>query len=367
LAANNTWSGTNKFDGEITLSPGGTQDYVIGNVVHTLTIQAQSAGTDADVRLYTFDGDATDSILFSLWGKGTPVSAVNRERLLIGWLPATNIYGIFSENNGTGTLRPVVLYTGANLNQLHLAIDGKVGIGVAPTAAKLDVSGTVHATGAVDFDTTLHTVGAVTFDSSLFVTGAFTAQGFGYIQDNAEITGNLLVDGQITSASSAAILGTLAIGLNAVTTTAELEVVQSTPGGVVERLRTVTANDDSIEEVVQNRVATTDATVTTLHTFTLAPNTTYTLDVYVTARRTAGTGVGLANDGAGVHMNGTYKGMTGTATIVGTLTVVSSHLNTSMAAVTMTVSGATVLVRVTGTASNSIAWHMTARVHMVST
>lgn len=145
-----------------------------------------------------------------------------------------------------------------------------------------------------------------------------------------------------------------------------LNILQATLGNSVMSLVSVATNDDPTELVYQNRVTTANNTVTTLHTFTLANNTTYTLDVWVTARRTAGSGVGAANDGAGVHMNGTYKGMTGTATIVGTLTVVSSNLDTSMAAVTMTVSGATVLVRVTGTTSNTITWHMTARVNLVS-
>jgi hypothetical protein len=163
LAGNNTWSGTNKFDGEVTLSPGGTQDYVIGNVLHTLTLQAQSAGTDADVRIYTFDGDATDSILFSLWGKGTPAAATNRERLLMGWFPATNTYEIWSEANGTGTLRPFILYTEGNTEQLYLATDGKVGAGIIPTtqlSIKAGTSTNDAAVGGVLYVTAV-TVGQV--------------------------------------------------------------------------------------------------------------------------------------------------------------------------------------------------------------
>lgn len=156
------------------------------------------------------------------------------------------------------------------------------------------------------------------------------------------------------------------VGIPVSSPAAQLDVLQATLGSAVQKLASTATNDDPIEIIYQNRVATTDATVTSLHVFTLAQNTTYTFDVWVTARRTAGTGVGLANDGAGVHMNGTYKGMTGTATIVGTLTVVSSNLNTSIAAVTMDVTGATVRVRVTGTASNSITFHMTARVNLVA-
>ena len=50
----------------------------------------------------------------------------------------------------------------------------KVGIKNDNPSTDLDISGTVHATGAVDFDTTLNTDGAVTFNSTLDVDGATT-------------------------------------------------------------------------------------------------------------------------------------------------------------------------------------------------
>lgn len=186
--------------------------------------------------------------------------------------------------------------------------------------------------------------GALHVDGALAVDGALTPNGINANSDVALlITGGGIIDyrGNFTS------------------------LQQLTLGNAVLILTSVATGDDPTETVYQNRVTTANNTVTTLHTFTLAQSKTYSFDVWVTARRTAGTGVGLANDGAGVHMNGTYKGMTGTATIVGTLTVVSSNLDASMAAVTMDVTGATVRVRVTGTTNNTITWHMTARSYVV--
>lgn len=51
-------------------------------------------------------------------------------------------------------------------------------------------------------------------------------------------------------------------------------------------MESVATNNDPSERVFQNRAATTDATVTTLHTVTISASNTYTIEADVVARRT---------------------------------------------------------------------------------
>lgn len=144
-----------------------------------------------------------------------------------------------------------------------------------------------------------------------------------------------------------------------------LDVTQRTLGNAVQVLESIATNTDPNETVYQNRVATTDATVTTLHTFTVPATTTYQIEVNVIARRTGGT-AGTAEDGAGYKIIGTYKNVAGTATIIGALSVVHSVEDQAGWDATLDTTGATVRVRVTGALDNSIVWHLTARVWSVA-
>lgn len=188
-------------------------------------------------------------------------------------------------------------------------------------------------------------------------------------RDNAEIVHDLLVDENFSCSSDSNFLGSLAIGLIAPTTAAQVEVVLQTLGDVIQRLRTIATNDDVIEDVTQNRVATTNATVTTLHTFTIPPSNTYMIIAQVVARRTGGS-AGTAEDGAGYQLQGVYKNVAGVATLIGNnapgLTTVYGESQTAWDA-TMDVTGATARVRVTGAVNNNITWHMTARMYALST
>lgn len=136
-------------------------------------------------------------------------------------------------------------------------------------------------------------------------------------------------------------------------------------GTVVQRLSTATTNSDPTQDVVQGRVATTDATVTTLHTFTVPASTTYAIEAVVIARRKGGAS-GTAEDGARYVLKAVYKNVAGTATIIGAIGVEEDESVAGYNA-TLTVSGATVLCRVTGVATTNITWHMTARTWGVST
>lgn len=145
-----------------------------------------------------------------------------------------------------------------------------------------------------------------------------------------------------------------------------MNVSKQTLGGVVQQLSSIATNDDPTEFIYQNRVATTDATVTTLHTFTIPASTTYRIVAQVVARRTGGA-AGTAEDGAGYGVTATVKNVAGVATLIGAVAAVDTQEDQAAWDTTITVTGATALLRVTGAAQNDVVWHMTARVYQVST
>lgn len=138
-----------------------------------------------------------------------------------------------------------------------------------------------------------------------------------------------------------------------------------TAGTTVQTIESTATNDNPQEVVVQNRVTTTDATVTVLHTFTIPVTTSFLIDAKVVARRTGG-GAGTAEDGAGYSIFGLFKNVAGTATAIGTADVVAKE---SQAAwdIGFNATAGTVQLRVTGAAANNVTWHMTARTYQVST
>lgn len=139
--AGDTMTGTLVMDGILNLSQGG-QDYnLAGNSGdNSLVLESQSSNNDNVVRLHTKDANGTDSVWLELWGKGKITAATNRERILIGYDNSTISYLIRSDAAGTGTVRPIKIYTGTNTNQLILntdgtiSIDGKIGIGDPATS-----------------------------------------------------------------------------------------------------------------------------------------------------------------------------------------------------------------------------------------
>ncbi len=148
---------------------------------------------------------------------------------------------------------------------------------------------------------------------------------------------------------------------------AQLDVLQATLGSAVQQLASTATNSDPTEIVYQNRVATTDATVTTLHTFTIPASTTYMIVANVVARRTGGS-AGTAEDGAGYIVMGVFKNVAGVATSIGSA-ILGNAAQESQGAwdASFDVTGATARMRVTGAVNNNVVWHMTARVYAVST
>ena len=74
----------------------------------------------------------------------------------------------------------------------------KVGIKNSSPSSDLDITGTVHATDAVDFDATLNVDGAVTFNSTLDVDGATTLNSTLDVDGATTLNSTLDVDGATT-------------------------------------------------------------------------------------------------------------------------------------------------------------------------
>jgi hypothetical protein len=175
-------------------------------------------------------------------------------------------------------------------------------------------------------------------------------------------TGAVIVSGGLGVAGNA-IAANVGAGL-ASAPTAKIQALQGTLGGEVTRMETTTAGSAVSELLLQNRVATTTAALTTLHTFTIPASTTYAVEIVVIARRTGGT-AGTAEDGARYKIDAVYRNVAGVATIIGARTRLQDE---SVAAYNCDVSttGATVLVSVTGVLNTNITWHMIARVWSLS-
>lgn len=132
------------------------------------------------------------------------------------------------------------------------------------------------------------------------------------------------------------------------------------------RIESLATNDDPSERIFQGRAATTDATVTTLQTITIASGYSCLIRAIVTARRTGGSS-GTANDSAGYERILMVKDVSGTATVVGAINNLFTAEDQAGWDCTIDVTGATARVRVTGAAANNITWHSTVKVYPLST
>lgn len=112
-------------------------------------------------------------------------------------------------------------------------------------------------------------------------------------------------------------------------------------------------------------VSTTDATVTSLFVLTVPSAVSVTIKAKVTARRTGGSS-GSAGDSAGYERIATVADISGTATLVGSVS--TPHTAESQAGwdCTIDVTGATARVRITGAANNNVNWSAKIEVEQVS-
>ena len=122
-------------------------------------------------------------------------------------------------------------------------------------------------------------------------------------------------------------------------------------------LKSTATNDDPELKVYQNRVATTDATVTTLHTIAIADNTTYALTATVECRCTGGAG---GNSGKAARFDFISRARrSGGIALLGTVTATYTDQDGTAWAATFDVDGGNnARIRVTGGATDDIVWHV---------
>ena len=138
----------------------------------------------------------------------------------------------------------------------------------------------------------------------------------------------------------------------------------ATPQGKLD-IATTATNDDINYFFQQARVATTNATVTTLDTFPITASRTYVIQSRVVARRTGGA-AGTADDGAIYDFASVYTTKAGVVTLL-TSNLYLSAADNGLLVCAHTISGTNVLLEVTGDISNDYVWHSTTTISWVGT
>ena len=151
-------------------------------------------------------------------------------------------------------------------------------------------------------------------------------------------------------------IGTLASGAHTIT--------QETLGDVVRTHQSTATNDDPGTTDTHNRVATANATATTLHTITLATGKSYIVSAKVIGVvTTADSGeVNDVGNTVGYHLRATLRNSAGTAIIVGQTSDAQEEATMATCACVFDATGATVRVRVTGPSNGAsdtvMTWHL---------
>jgi hypothetical protein len=149
---------------------------------------------------------------------------------------------------------------------------------------------------------------------------------------------------------------TVSIGYPTLYGNGRLSVKSSSNGDIVFRLEGESGGGlgDIVENAYMARIETTDATVSTLHSFVITANRTYLIEARVTARRTGGAS-GTADDGAVYIRRAMVTTKSGTVTINAVDTELTQEDQVGWDC-TFDVSGNNIRVRVTGAANNTIDW-----------
>jgi hypothetical protein len=83
------------------------------------------SGQQTQFNMYTADGDGTDGNYMNIFGVGTYNNhGTNYEKVTLSWTASTSQMQLKSLAGGTGTVRPLSIFTGTNTDQLLLNING---------------------------------------------------------------------------------------------------------------------------------------------------------------------------------------------------------------------------------------------------
>lgn len=339
---------TNKSVNGVTLTTGGSATtYLNGTGAYSTPAGGGTVTTVSVVSANGFAGTVatatstpaitlTTSITGILKGNGTAISAATAGTDYL--TPSTGVTSI------TGTTSQVI--ASAATGAVTLSLPQSIATTSLPTFDSLTLNSTTPTltlyqndvgTDAKRWDWTA-TGGSGAFD----VRTLTDAGAFGMVAWQCLRGGNTNVTGQLWYTVSGGFTFT-----------------SNTLGALVMNVTSVGTTQNPSRQIYQGRVATTDATVTTLLTLTIPSSTTYMVDAYVTARRTGGVS-GAAEDGAGYIIRALVKNVAGTATLIGSSTTTLVGESTGTMDAVITVTGATALVRVTGVAATNFTWHCTA-------
>lgn len=124
-----------------------------------------ASGQQTQFSLYTQDGDGTDGNFINIFGVGTiSEHTTNYEKMVIQYGATAQIYVIKTLAAGTGTVRPIYIYTGANTDQLYLAVDGTTTIAKGIYKSS---DGTAGTTGTKQFYDASGALQSITFKNGL--------------------------------------------------------------------------------------------------------------------------------------------------------------------------------------------------------
>jgi hypothetical protein len=107
----------------------GNQDYKFtedaGNAA-AIALQGQTSGFNTALYFFPKDGDGSDNVNLGLFAKGSPADRTNSEVLYNLYNAASTEFRVFVQATGSGTVRPLIIYTGTNTDQIKLNTDGSV-------------------------------------------------------------------------------------------------------------------------------------------------------------------------------------------------------------------------------------------------
>lgn len=309
--------------GNLTITPSGYKTTVVGNSSQGLSI--------------TNSGNANAINLFC--GSSSANLTSNCD-LVFG--PSTGLTYLYTG----GVDSSFRLYNGASTQTVTMAISSGGNLTITPSGGTTTVVGDIvsavsSTAGSLQFANVNHGIRRVSGTNNVEV---HTSGG------NLYFSANGLASNQMTLTSS----GTFGIGI---TPTAQLHVLGSV-GSKVQTLESTATNDNPTLDVYQNRVTTTDATVTTLHTIAITDETAVLVTVTVLARRTGGV-AGAAGDSATYVRRAKVKRTGGGIAVIGTVDAPWTDEDQAGWDCTIDVDGGNnARVRVTGAVDNNVTWHL---------
>jgi len=121
---------------------------------YLLGFQQQTDDYQMGVEYWTKKGDGGDNLNFDIWAYGIPTDLSPYELMQFGYITGATPYFKLSSTTSGGTVHPLKLYTGANLDQLTLNADGTVVMATAVNDAVANLRATYwnSATGQIGYD-----------------------------------------------------------------------------------------------------------------------------------------------------------------------------------------------------------------------